>query len=374
MSLKRGLPAFVYREIENLIENKFNVFIYSTKYGKGIYNPPADYKIEKLSKLKIFTSLIYHLVSHPLVIISLFYSSVKTKTLVDFVIALQYSRQLKKDKIDVIHAVEGLHSFSIAYYCQRIYPIKNIVTIYGDALYIHPNKQFLKKSLDSADLIFTVADYNKQIIQKEFAQDENKVFVRRLPFDYKKYTAKNKISILITGQFAQRKGHEILFKAVKLLNNKNIEIWVVGIESWGDTDGVNIRQMINDLEITDQVVLWGALEEQKLRILYEKADIFCLPSRFYRIAEGLPTVIIEAMSYEKPVISTKHAGIPEVLSEILVDENDINGLAKAIETMIKRKDDWKTMGSKNREIVKELYCKENINKFERKIEQLIDGK
>jgi glycosyltransferase involved in cell wall biosynthesis len=50
--------------------------------------------------------------------------------------------------------------------------------------------------------------------------------------------------------------------------------------------------------------------------------------------EGTPVAILEAMMSGLPVISTKHAGIPEVVENetmgLLCNERDVNGMAKAM--------------------------------------------
>lgn len=74
---------------------------------------------------------------------------------------------------------------------------------------------------------------------------------------------------------------------------------------------------------------------------FHHANLFCLPS--YTTSkgsiEGIPNVLKEAMSCGVPVISTFHAGIPELIehkkSGILVKERDDKALAKAIIKLIK---------------------------------------
>ena len=62
-------------------------------------------------------------------------------------------------------------------------------------------------------------------------------------------------------------------------------------------------------------------------------DIFVLPTR----AENLPIAILEAMACALPVIATRVGGIPELVSEeetgILVDPDDYQALARAIERL-----------------------------------------
>ena len=64
------------------------------------------------------------------------------------------------------------------------------------------------------------------------------------------------------------------------------------------------------------------------------ADIFCLPS----FDEGLPVAIMEAMAVGCPVVATRIAGIPELISDgtsgLLVEPGDSSGLAEALHTLL----------------------------------------
>jgi colanic acid/amylovoran biosynthesis glycosyltransferase len=68
--------------------------------------------------------------------------------------------------------------------------------------------------------------------------------------------------------------------------------------------------------------------------------------------EGLPTVLMEAMSMELPVISTRHSGIPELVSHnkhgILVNERDVESLKQAMETALQ----WKYKPENREHVVK----------------------
>ena len=69
---------------------------------------------------------------------------------------------------------------------------------------------------------------------------------------------------------------------------------------------------------------------------------------------------MEAMAYQKPVISTRHTGIPELLPEILVEENDYRGVAEAILSLKDDPDLRKYMGENNRDIIERNYGPGNI--------------
>jgi glycosyltransferase involved in cell wall biosynthesis len=70
--------------------------------------------------------------------------------------------------------------------------------------------------------------------------------------------------------------------------------------------------------------------------------------------EGLPCAIQEAMSAGMPVISTRHAGIPEAVKEgetgFLVDEGDKAGFADHMRRVLDMDDDLAAMGARAREV------------------------
>jgi glycosyltransferase involved in cell wall biosynthesis len=59
------------------------------------------------------------------------------------------------------------------------------------------------------------------------------------------------------------------------------------------------------------VTLTGSLEQDAVRALYRASDVFCLPS----FAEGVPVVLMEAMAARLPVVTTRIAGIPELVGD-----------------------------------------------------------
>ena len=79
--------------------------------------------------------------------------------------------------------------------------------------------------------------------------------------------------------------------------------------------------------------------------------------------KGIPVSIMEAMSYGKPVISTKHAGIPELVKDVLVDENNVEELAKAISELVDNQESRIYQGKENRKIICE-FSKKNLMKLE----------
>lgn len=82
------------------------------------------------------------------------------------------------------------------------------------------------------------------------------------------------------------------------------------------------------------VAVLGARPHPDVLTLMRSADIFCQHSVVDPETgdeEGVPVAILEAMAHGLPVVSTRHAGIPEAVVEgvtgLLVDEGDVAAMA-----------------------------------------------
>ncbi len=86
--------------------------------------------------------------------------------------------------------------------------------------------------------------------------------------------------------------------------------------------------------------------------------------------EGTPVAILEASAAALPVISTRHAGIPDVIIDgetgFLVDEHDVDGMAENMIKLLDNPDLSEKMGKAGRKNIFEKYRMEihmdNLNK------------
>lgn len=96
-------------------------------------------------------------------------------------------------------------------------------------------------------------------------------------------------------------------------------------------------QYLNAFALENSVTLHGSQPHEFVLKMLQEADIFLQHSITDPVTgdqEGLPVSILEAMAHSVPVISTKHAGIPEAVisgeNGYLVGEGDTRGMAEAI--------------------------------------------
>jgi len=82
----------------------------------------------------------------------------------------------------------------------------------------------------------------------------------------------------------------------------NAQLIIVGT---GELE-VSLRKLVEELDLTEQVILTGKLDYKILHALLKSCDIFCLSSIERTEAFGL--VLLEAMAYEKPIVISKVPG------------------------------------------------------------------
>jgi glycosyltransferase involved in cell wall biosynthesis len=99
-------------------------------------------------------------------------------------------------------------------------------------------------------------------------------------------------------------------------------------------DEASLRAQAHRLNLVDCVVFEGAVNQDRIRSVYAQSDLFCLPS----FAEGLPVVLMEAMSMGIPCVTTGITGIRELIHSgiegLLVPPSDLESLVNALATLI----------------------------------------
>jgi colanic acid/amylovoran biosynthesis glycosyltransferase len=138
--------------------------------------------------------------------------------------------------------------------------------------------------------------------------------------------------ILYIGRLVPEKGQTVLLEAVAELSRRGhrVEATLAGEGALRP----ELERLAGRLGIASQVEFPGAVGQHELRELYEAATVFCLPS----FGEGVPVVLMEAMAMEVPALSTRIAGIPELIEHgrdgLLVPPGRADELAAAIESLL----------------------------------------
>ncbi|MEO1263436.1 MAG: glycosyltransferase family 4 protein [Bacteroidota bacterium] len=166
-------------------------------------------------------------------------------------------------------------------------------------------------------------------------------------------------TFLFIGRLLKDKGLEEYVDATKKIREEhmNIESWVVGDFYDANPAAVNKDKLLEWIEQKDILYLGKVMD---VRQVIKKVDVLVLPS--YR--EGVPRVILEAMSMGKPIITTDTAGCKETVvhgkNGFVVPVKNSEALALAMGTIAQlQKKELEIMGRNSRRIA--------VEKFDEKI-------
>lgn len=157
------------------------------------------------------------------------------------------------------------------------------------------------------------------------------------------------------GAFEERKGQTVLLDAVAQLRNStlpNVHVLFVG----EGPDEEMLRRKARDLSIDGQVHFHPFTREP--HVAFSRIDVLVLSSVR---KEGLPNVLLEAMSMGIPVVSTNLAGVPEIVEEgqtgYMCEPGDAAGLAAAISRLWAGRTQYEKMARQARTLMEEKFDK-----------------
>ena len=125
--------------------------------------------------------------------------------------------------------------------------------------------------------------------------------------------------ILFLSNLIISKGVIVLLDALKILKERSVRFTCDFVG--GETDELKAAQFAEEVKrrgLDDNAFYVGSKYGKEKQEVLKNADIFAFPT-FY-CNEAFPLVILEAMEYKLPVISTNEGGITEMI------ENGVNGL------------------------------------------------
>lgn len=174
-----------------------------------------------------------------------------------------------------------------------------------------------------------------------------------------------KIKITSVCRLVEKKGLDDALRAIAKVKKvyPNIEYTIIGSGECKD----DLVKLMHQLNIQDIVVFAGEMSQEDVSKALDRSHLFLLPSKATknRDSEGIPNALKEAMAVGLPVVSTKHAGIPELVenkvSGFLVSEGKPKKLAKKILHLINHPEIWESMGRNGRAVIERDYDMNVVN-------------
>jgi glycosyltransferase involved in cell wall biosynthesis len=157
------------------------------------------------------------------------------------------------------------------------------------------------------------------------------------------------VEVLFVGRREPRKGVDVLLAAVSALlgDGLDIALTVVGRQMRAREP----RPAAGDSRIR----FLGPVSEARLSELYAAADVVCQPARY----ESQGIVLVEAMMFGKPIVTTSAGGIPAVVEDggnaLLAEPGDAASLARSLRSVVESAPLRRRMAARSRELFLERF-------------------
>ena len=175
--------------------------------------------------------------------------------------------------------------------------------------------------------------------------------------------------LLFLSNLLESKGVIVLLDALKILKDKGVQFYCDFVG--GETNEINAKRFNEEVEKRgiDKIALYHGRKygEEKERY-FKEADIFAFPT--YNETFGL--VILEAMQFHLPIVSTNEGGIPDIIQDgingLICNKKDPVSLACCLKRVLEEPDLRKELGTNgHQKLLKEF----TIDIFERRMLEIL---
>jgi glycosyltransferase involved in cell wall biosynthesis len=305
------------------------------------------------------------------------------KHIAHFTEGLMIGRWMAQQHLTHLHVHFATAAASVATLTRQTLPITLSMTIHGPDEFANVRHESLAEKVAVADNIICISHFARgQAMQHSDPAHWHKMHVVRLGVDPSQYAqvpvrrldSPWSLRLLCVGRLTPAKGQHLLLQALadlKARNRHDIHLTLVG----DGPDAASLKAQTEELGLQKQVVFKGALNQDEVHQQYRECDAFVLPS----FAEGIPVVLMEAMACGLPCLSTRVAGIPELIEDgtsgLLVSPSDVAALAARILVLAHHPELRQRLGTEGRHRVLHQYnLPHNINELGRVFREQLQRK
>ncbi len=243
-------------------------------------------------------------------------------------------KYLMQFKPEVVHAHDWL-TFEAGILAKKNYGLPLVAHVHAteyDRSGMNGGNQLVheieREGLMLADKIIAVSKATKRIIHEKYQIPNDKITVmynsldeRFVESDYESQTdqyqyikemKKRGWTIVLTvGRFTIQKGLSHMMRAAARAISKEAKLLFVFAGDGEERD--ELVQLAAELRISKNVIFTGFIRGQRLRNIYEVADIFVMSS----VSEPFGLTALEAAHHNNILILTKQSGVAEVLNSVM---------------------------------------------------------
>jgi glycosyltransferase involved in cell wall biosynthesis len=260
--------------------------------------------------------------------------------------ALYFAGFFARSGVDHVHVHFANRAAHTAVFLKEISGIPFSVTAHGqDFMKDLGSDDLLREICAAAEFVAAETDYSRDLLRQRCPNSAAKIHRVYNGIDLERFPASrscdgNRIpQIASVGRLVAFKGFDDLIDACAELARRRIDFVcdIIGDGPLRET----LQAKIEQLDLSSRVNLLGSLSQGAVLEKLQAADIFALAST--TDAQGatdvFPTVILEAMASARPVVSTRLAGIPELVVDgqtgMLAPAGDSTALARALEQLLR---------------------------------------
>ncbi len=202
-----------------------------------------------------------------------------------------------------------------------------------DKLIALPFKKVFRKIFSQSAAVVALGGYLTDILNAEVRNAEvvvlpNAVNLPEGVVMKQKPDANEPLKLLFVSRFASNKGIHILIEAIRQLNEEGYDQLQYHLGGKGPLfEHYTTNHQYNNVHYL------GFVSDEQLKELYTTSDAFVFPTLF----EGMPTVVLEAMSHYLPIIVSDTGATSELVDKqngYLIDSNNIGQLKEAIKALV----------------------------------------
>jgi len=248
---------------------------------------------------------------------------------------------------------------------------KGIATVQHKPLY-----NFMYKRVFNKAEVILLSKYLYYDIQKYVP--ENRVHycpngipdIKTKPENTEKEKNAQVVEILFLSNLIESKGVFVLLEACAILKKKNLVFHCTYVGDEGDVSALQFQEKIEKLDLKGYVSYVGKKYGKEKEEAFSKADIFAFPTFYHN--ECFPLVLLEAIQYSLPIVSTFEGGISDVVEDgvtgFLVPQRNVEALAEKLEILIQNSDLRQQMGEAGRKKYENEFT---LEKFENRMVEII---
>lgn len=284
------------------------------------------------------------------------------KTLAIWPKTVHIARLMAERSVDQVHAHFANHPTTAAMLIADLLDLPFSFTAHAWDIFVAKNQVLLPDKLARAKVAVTCTEFNARFLRRfctgngaaRIAVHYHGVQRRETQDD-----ARDRGLVVAVGSLVDKKGFPILLSACARLRDRDVAFRCV-IVGEGPLRP-RLEGQIRRLRLADCVTLLGALPHEEVMRLLARGAVFVMPSVRARDGEmdGIPNVVLEALSVGTPVVATRLSAIPEIVRDgetgRLVPPGDDDALARAIAETLREPETSQAMARRGRDLVRQQF-------------------